>query len=405
MGDRSSSRPRNLSTLAVHAGELVDHGWQSPSSVPIYASSSFVAETPEALEAIFAGETAGYVYSRHGNPTTAAFERAVALLEGASTARAFSSGMAAIHGALLALELRAGDTVLAARDMYGTTLSLLDVIFSSLGVQIVTTSMNDLEAVRQLCQKVRPRVLLVEVLSNPLLRVVDLPALAEIARHQNAALLVDSTFATPCLCRPLNMGATAVIHSITKYLAGHGDVTGGVVAVSEEYAAGLSLLGRLVGGVLSPFESFLALRGLKTLPLRFERQSHSAARIAVELEDHPYVKRVYYPGLPSHPDHDLVQRLFGSFPLGGVLSFEIKRLDREAAFTFLRQLKLVQSATTLGDVCSLALYPVMSSHRALSSAQRHEAGISDGLIRLSIGLEDPEDILADLDQALRGVRI
>jgi cystathionine gamma-synthase/methionine-gamma-lyase len=201
------------------------------------------------------------------------------------------------------------------------------------------------------------------------------------------------------------MGATAVIHSITKYLAGHGDVTGGVVAVSEEYAAGLSLLGRLVGGVLSPFESFLALRGLKTLPLRFERQSHSAARIAVELEDHPYVKRVYYPGLPSHPDHDLVQRLFGSFPLGGVLSFEIKRLDREAAFTFLRQLKLVQSATTLGDVCSLALYPVMSSHRALSSAQRHEAGISDGLIRLSIGLEDPEDILADLDQALRGVRI
>ncbi|MCL4508832.1 MAG: PLP-dependent aspartate aminotransferase family protein [Chloroflexi bacterium] len=397
----SPQQSTSFETLVIHAGESLEYQPFEPATTPIYASSSFSAESPEALNAIFAGERDGFVYSRNANPTTTAFERAIAALENAQFGRAFGSGMAALHAALLATEIRPGDSILAARDLYGTTRALLTTVFASMNVRVELCAMDDLERVESVTRNARPRLILIEAISNPLLRIADVPGLASIAHAHGARLIVDSTFATPCLCRPLSWGADLVVHSATKYLAGHGDATAGVVATNDpELDAALGLTQRLVGGVLSPFESYLALRGLKTLPLRFARQSETAFALARRLEQHPRVARVLYPGRESHPDYALACRLFGHDKIGGVLSFELRDGDQDRVFDFLRRIRLIRPATTLGDVYSLALYPAMSSHRALSREQRLAAGISDGLIRLSVGLEHLDDLVRDLDQAL-----
>jgi cystathionine gamma-synthase/methionine-gamma-lyase len=304
---------------------------------------------------------------------------------------------------LLALEARAGDTILAARDLYGATHTLLQQVFSTLGLRVVTAEMEDVATVAQRCQELRPRAVLLETMSNPLLRVADVPAIITAAHEAGARVLVDNTFATPYLCRPLQWGADAVVHSVTKYLAGHGDVTAGVVAAGADLATPLSMTLRLTGGVLSPFESWLALRGLKTLPLRMRQHCAGALAVATWLEQHPQVARVYYPGLASHPDHAVACKLFGERGAGGVVAFDLREATRAAAFAFLHRLRLVLPATTLGDVASLALYPAMSSHRGLSPQARRASGIGDGLIRLAVGIEDVADITADLDQALRGI--
>ncbi len=390
-----------FATRAVHAGE---HGTRppfTPTSTPIYASSSFTAPSPEDLDAVFSGERAGYVYSRYANPTTNSFEEAVAALEEADTAVAFGSGMAALHAALIALEVRAGDCVLAARDLYGATHTLLQSILTPLGLRVETMPMADPAAVGQRCREQGVRVVLLETISNPLLHVADVPAIVAAARAAGALVVVDNTFATPYLCRPLAWGADAVVHSVTKYLAGHGDVTAGVVCAGDELATPLRMTLRLVGAVLSPFESWLALRGLKTMPLRMRQHCAGAAAVAVWLGEQPQVARVYYPGLACHPDHAIAERLFAGRGYGGVVAFDLVDASREAAFNFLRKIRLVLPATTLGDVYSLALYPAMSSHRGLSPAARQAAGIGDGLLRLAVGIEDVEDILADLAQALQ----
>lgn len=389
-----------FSTRAVHAGERPAAPGFVPTSTPIYASSSFTAASPEALDAVFAGEQQGYVYSRHGNPTTTAFEAAVAALEEAEAAVAFGSGMAAIHAALVALEVRAGDAILAARDLYGASTVLLQTMLAPLGLRVETMAFADSAAVRERCAALRPKVVLLETISNPLLRVADVPAVVAAAHAAGARVIVDNTFASPYLCRPLGWGADVVVHSATKYLAGHGDVTAGVAAAGAELAGPLALALRLVGGVLSPFESWLALRGLKTLPLRLRQHCANALAVARWLEGDPRVARVHYPGLPSHPDHAVACRLLGERGYGGVVSFDLADATRAAAFAFLRRVQLIAPATTLGDVYSLALYPAMSSHRGLSPRARQEAGIGDGLLRLAVGIEDAEDIIADLDQAL-----
>jgi cystathionine beta-lyase/cystathionine gamma-synthase len=352
------------------------------------------------LDAVFAGTRRGYVYTRYGNPTVTALEEAVAVLEEGETALAFASGMAAIHAALLAAGARAGSAVVAAQDIYGATHALLNQLMRSQGVATRFVDTTDLEAVAVACAELKPVALIVETVSNPLLKVADLLVLADVAHQHGAALLVDNTFATPCLVQPLKLGADVVIHSATKYLGGHGDVLSGVVVASEARRVDLFEVLKATGGNLGPQEAWLVLRGLRTLPLRMRQHCENALAVARWLEVHPRVSRVYYPGLLSHPQYELAGRLFQGHGYGGMVAFDLDGADQRRVFRFFEALRLCMPATTLGDVCSLVLYPAHASHRALSPEERARIGIGDGLVRLSVGIEAVEDIIGDLEQAL-----
>ncbi len=390
-----------FSTQAVHGGERGPQPKATPTSTPIYHTSSFSYEHAEDLVAIFEGKSEGYVYGRYGTPTGDALQRAVALLEGGETAVAFASGMAAVHASILAAGLRTGDTLVAAQDLYGATTSLFTQVFVSLGLRMRFVDVTDHAAVRRSLAEDRPKALYVETVSNPLLKVADLPALASLAHAAGALFLVDSTFTSPYLVQPLRHGADMVIHSATKYLGGHGDVTGGVVVTSAERATSLTAMARLVGGVLGPMEAWLILRGIKTLHLRVRRQCENAAQVASALARHPQVARVIYPGLPGHPQHEIAARLLRDGLGGGMVSFELADSRRERVLRFLNALRLCIPATTLGDVYTLLLHPATSSHSYLTPEQRQAVGIGEGLLRLSAGIEDASDIIADLEQALR----
>jgi cystathionine gamma-synthase/methionine-gamma-lyase len=392
----------SFSTRAVHAGERTSPGRYTPVVAPIEPTVGFVYESIDELDAIFATTQEGYVYPRYGSPTVAAFEAAVANLEGGQAAHAFASGMAAIHAALLAAGVKAGAAVVAALDLYGATFALLNRLLADLGVTVRLVNVSNLAEVEAALADLRPVVLLAETLSNPLLKVADFPALADLAHRYGAQFLLDNTFASPYLCQPITQGADYVIHSATKFIAGHGDVMAGVVVTSAANRAKLYELNKLVGGTLGPFEAWLALRGLKTLPLRVAKQCENALRIATWLSQHPQIGRVNYPGLAAHPQHSLAGRLIGERGYGGVLSFEIAGADRAAAFRFMERLKLCLPATTLGDIYTLVLHPATTSHRSLLPEQRAQVGINEGLVRLSVGIEAAEDIMADLEQALRG---
>ncbi|GIK36623.1 MAG: methionine gamma-lyase [Chloroflexota bacterium] len=391
---------QGFATRAVHAGERVPQGNYTPVVTPIHPTVGFVYESMDDLDAIFATTQEGYVYPRYGSPTVAAFETAIADLEGGEAAYAFASGMAAMHAALLAAGVRAGTTVVAALDVYGATYTLLNRLFAELGAAVRLVDVADLAAVEVALVEMQPVALVAETISNPLLKVADAPALAELAHRYGAQLLLDNTFATPYLFTPLAHGTDFVIHSATKYIGGHGDVMAGVVVTSAANRRKLYDLTLIVGGILGPFESWLALRGLKTLPLRMQKQVGNAARIAAWLAEQAQIARVNHPSLPAHPQHQLARRLFGERGSGGVLSFEIAEADKNAVFRFMERLKLCLPATTLGDIYTLVLHPATSSHRSLSPEARAQIGISDGLIRLSAGIEEAEDIIADLEQAL-----
>ena len=394
---------KSFQTRAVHAGERVPPGDYTPVASPIYPASAYIYESMDDMDAVFAGTKPGYVYSRYASPTVSAFEVAVASLEGADAAQAYGSGMAAIHAVLLAAGARAGTSVVVAFDVYGATFTMLRGLFSTLGVNVRLVDINKLDEVEAAIQETQPVLVLVETLSNPLLKVANIPALAELAHRYNAALLVDNTFASPYLFNPAQHGADYVVHSITKYLAGHGDVLGGVVATSAENKNKLYELNKLVGGVLGPFEAWLALRGLKTLPLRMRQHCQNAEKVAIWLNKHPRLTKVNFPGLPEHPQHALAQSLFNGKGYGGVLSFEIRDADKAQAYRFMEALTLCLPATTLGDVYSLVLHPATSSHRGLTPEERARIGIPDGLVRLSTGIESAEDIIADLEQALANI--
>jgi cystathionine gamma-synthase/methionine-gamma-lyase len=389
-------------TQAVHAGERMPRPDFTPVATPIYHSAAYVYEDLDDLDAIFAGTRQGPVYARYGNPTLTALEIAVAALEGGEAALAYASGMAAIHGALLGAGARAGAAVVAAQDVYGATYALLNRVLATQGVTVRYVDGTDVAAVAAAVadRQERPAALICETISNPLLKVADVPRLAEIAHAAGAALIVDNTFASPYLCRPLALGADYVVHSATKYLGGHGDVMGGVVVTSAARRTALNEINKLVGGNLGPQEAWLVLRGLKTLPLRLQRQCDNAVQIAAWLAGHPRVAGVNYPGLAAHPQHALAARLLERGAFGAMISFDLRDGRQETVFRFMEALKLVLPATTLGDVYSLVLYPAGSSHRALDAEARRRVGIGDGLVRLSVGIEDPADIIADLDQAL-----
>ena len=392
----------NLSifTQAVHAGERGPRPDFTPVVTPIYHSVGYLYDSMEQLDAVFAAEREGYVYPRYGTPTNAALERAVATLESGEAALSFASGMAAIHAALLATGLKAGQSIVVAHDVYGATYALLANLFTALGVRVRFVDIVDLVSVERAIVEEKPKAVFCEVISNPLLKVADVPAVAELAHTHGAEMIVDSSFATPYLARPLTLGADYVVHSSTKYLGGHGDVLGGVVVTSAERRKRLWEIIKITGGNLGPDQAWLTMRGLKTLPLRMAQHCRNAAAVACWLADHPRIAQVNYPGLPSHPQHSLATRLFREGCYGGMISFEIAGANRAQVFRFMETLRLVLPATTLGDVYSLALYPAHSSHRALSPQERAAIGIGEGLVRLSVGIEDVDDIIADLDQAL-----
>jgi cystathionine beta-lyase/cystathionine gamma-synthase len=396
----TEKHPWHFATQAVHAGERAPRPDFTPIATPIYPAATFFYNDVADTYAAIAGERPGYSYTRYGNPTVAAFEEAVATLEGGESAVAYASGMAAVLGALLGSGVRAGESIVAAQDVYGATYSLLASFFPRFGVRTTFVDITDLAAVEAAVAQERPRALYCETMSNPLLKLADLDALAAIAHAHDALLLVDNTFTTPCLVQPLAHGADMVIHSATKYLGGHGDVTGGVVVTSAARVTAMRMEQRNVGGILGPQEAWLALRGLKTLPLRMARHGLNAWEVAQWLVSHPRVSRVYYPGLPTHPQHALARRLFAHGNCGGMVSFDIAGGDKTAVLRFLNALRLCLPVASLGDVYTLLMYPAMSSHRTLTPEQRAAVGIGDGLVRLSVGIEDVSDIIADLEQAL-----
>ena len=401
-------KPRRFETRAVHSGERRAGGQNGreggdfyPISTPIYASTTFAHRDIETTDRVLGGEEPGYSYARYDNPTVHALEEALASLEapeGGARAFAFASGMAAMHAALTATELGGGATVLAAEQLYGSTATLLMQIFGPAGVEVRFVDAYDLGAVEKKVAQLNPRAVVIETISNPLLRVADTGSVAEITRQSGAALIVDNTFATPYLHRPLELGADIVVHSATKYLSGHGDVTAGVVVTRPPYDAAVDQVRKLVGGVLAPFGAWLAHRGLKTLPLRVSRQCENARVISARLATHPKVAKVHHPAHDDHLDAAVVRRTLAD--TGGLVAFELAAEGREAAFEFLNSLELCVRAPSLGDIYTLAIHPATSSHRELSPARRERLGVKENLIRLSCGIEHPDDVIRDLEQAL-----
>ncbi|HTO41466.1 MAG TPA: cystathionine gamma-synthase [Rhizomicrobium sp.] len=388
MSDERFSNRLAFSTRAVHAGQFPD-----PSTgavmVPIYATSTYAQQSP--------GVHKGYEYSRSQNPTRMAFERCIADLESGTEGYGFASGLAAIA---TVLELLAsGDHVIASHDLYGGSYRLFEKVRKrSAGLDFSFVDLSDPAAVTA---AIRPntRLIWIETPTNPLLKLVDLAAIAAIARAKKIITAADNTFASPYTQRPLEYGVDLVVHSTTKYLNGHSDIVGGCVVVGDntELAAQMRFLQNAIGSVASPFDSFLALRGLKTLSLRMERHCSNALTIARWLERHARVRRVIYPGLESHPQHALARRQMSAF--GGIITMEIEG-DEATARRFLERCKLFTLAESLGGVESLIEHPAIMTHASIPADQRREIGISDTLIRLSVGIENAEDLMADLAQAL-----
>ncbi|MEP6963631.1 MAG: aminotransferase class I/II-fold pyridoxal phosphate-dependent enzyme [Acidobacteriota bacterium] len=389
-----------IESKIVHWADRKKPGQYIPVTTPIYTASSYAYDSMDQLDRVFDMQEQGPSYARYDNPTRNALEEVMRELENGAGAIACASGMAAIHTAVLGALLDRPKRVLAANMMYGATTAMLMKIFDPMGVETTQVDPCDLTAFEAALTETKPGAVVAETIANPLLRVPALDKMAGLCRKADVPLIVDNTFATPLLVRPLELGASIVCHSVTKYLAGHGDVLGGVIVSDQANLDTLRTLSRTIGPVLGPFESYLTMRGIKTLALRFERQCSNAIQVALWLSKHPRVARVYFPGDPQHPDSAAVQRLFPKDRFSGLIAFEIKDADRAKVFEFMERLKMVVRATSLGDVHTMILYPAMASHRDLSPKHRERLGIHPNLVRMSIGIEAIEDILEDLDQAL-----
>jgi cystathionine gamma-synthase/methionine-gamma-lyase len=391
----------DIATQVVHAGERQPTPNGQPVATPLYTTATFTYATMAEVDEVFAGEKPGFIYSRYGNPTVAGFEAALSILEAGAGSCAYATGMAALHAAIFACQLAPGDTILASQDLYGATTGLLSTVFGSFGIKTVTADFNDLNALAEEVRDKQPRLMVAETISNPLLKICDIDACAQLARSAGARLLIDNTFATPYLCQPLLHGADFVVHSATKYLGGHADTMGGVV-VARDAADMLALIGtmKLVGGVLGVWEAHEIMRGIKTLALRMERQCANAARLAEHLAGHSRIARVYYPSMTAPAEQAIVGRMLRAPHCGALVSIELADNTRDGAFRFMDALNLCVRATSLGDVFSGVLHPATASHREVAPARRRQLGITDGLVRISVGIEAVADIIADIDQAL-----
>ncbi|MHB1415229.1 MAG: O-acetylhomoserine aminocarboxypropyltransferase/cysteine synthase family protein [Chloroflexota bacterium] len=425
----TDERSLGFETLALHGGQAPDQATKSR-AVPIYATSSYVFDSPEHAARLFALEEPGYIYTRMMNPTTDIFEKRVALLEGGVGALAVSSGQSAITIALLNI-VQAGDEIISATNLYGGTYNLFAHTFPKMGVQVRFVDSRDPESVRKAITS-RTRAVYAETVGNPALDTLDIAAVAKVSHEAGLPLVVDNTFPSPYLVRPIEHGADVIVHSATKFIGGHGTSIGGIVVDSGKFPwdngkfpglvepdesyhgvryaesfgnqayivkARTQML-RDLGSCLSPFNAFLFLQGLETLPLRMERHSQNAMRVAKFLTEHPLAGWVSYPGLASHPTHALAAKYHRPGLYGAMVGFGIKG-GLEEGKRFIGGLQIFSHLANVGDAKSLVIHPASTTHQQLTSEQRRAAGVTDDFIRLSIGLESIDDILADLDQALR----
>jgi cystathionine gamma-lyase len=384
MADTSSQY--HFETLAIHAGQEADPA-TGATVVPIYATSTYTQEAP--------GRHKGYEYSRSGNPTRKALETCLAALEGGEEGRAFASGLAATTAVFSML--KPGDEVAAAADLYGGTYRLLERIFKPWGLIASYTEDPSPAGFARIITKTT-KLVWIETPTNPLLQILDIAAIADLAHRAGALLAVDNTFASPFLQQPLRLGADLVVHSTTKYLGGHSDVVGGAVIGRKDLLQPIAFYQNAAGGVPGPFDAWLILRGLKTLAVRMERHCENARRLATWLAEQRQVQRVFYPGLASHPGHDLARRQMRDF--GGMISISLKG-GKESALRLLTRTKLFSLAESLGGVESLIGHPATMTHASIPAEIRQARGIDDGLVRLSVGIEDAEDLQEDLRQALQ----
>ncbi|MBB1284775.1 PLP-dependent transferase [Flavisolibacter sp. BT320] len=360
-------------------------------AVPIYQTSTFVQEAP--------GVNKGYDYARTGNPTRATLEKLIANLEEGTVGAAFGSGLAAIDAVVKLLE--SGDEILAVDDLYGGAFRLFTQIYQKFGISVNYVDSTDAENVFNAITP-NTKLIWIETPTNPTLKISDIAAIAKIAKASNCLLCVDNTFASPALQKPLKLGADIVLHSATKYLGGHSDLIAGLVVTKDaELGQQIKFIQNACGAILSPFDSFLVIRGIETLNLRVRQHCLSAKIIAEYLETHPAVDKVFYPGLPSHPNHDLAKTQASGF--GGVVSFRLKEDTAEAATQFVTATGLFHLAESLGGVKSLVSHPASMTHKTIPAEKRRASGVADSLIRLSVGLEEPKDLVQDIEAALSAI--
>jgi len=381
------SRTQGFSTLAIHAGQPADPT-TGATVVPIYATSTYTQEAP--------GQHKGYEYSRSGNPTRTALETCLAALEGGEQGLAFASGLAATTAVFASL-LKPGDEVAAAADLYGGTFRLIEKVFKPWGLTASYTDDPTLAGFARIITS-KTKLVWIETPTNPLLQILDIAAIGELAHTHGALFVVDNTFASPYLQQPLKLGADLVVHSTTKYLGGHSDVVGGAIIGNTELMTQIKFYQNAAGGVPGPFDSYLTLRGMKTLAVRMDRHCSNATNLAEWLAHNPAVERVYYPGLKSHPGHEIAAKQMRAF--GGMISLHLKG-GTEAARRFMARTQLFSLAESLGGVESLVCHPATMTHASIPVDVRTARGVDDGLIRLSVGIEDEYDLRDDLQNALK----
>ena len=389
-------KPFDFATLAVHAGEAPCPA-TGALDTPIYQSTTFVSADADEMAAVYGEQKPGYMYTRYGNPTIHALETKLAALEGGEAALATASGMAAVSTAILGY-VKTGDHVVAARSLYGASYNFLNKKLPRMGASATFVGSNRVEDFEKAIQP-NTRLIYFETPSNPVLEVVDIAEIAALGRARGIPTMLDNTFASPALQQPLRLGVTVSVHSATKYLCGHGDAMGGAIIGPRDY---ISLLVHEVirdfGGVISPFNAWLILRGIRTLHLRMPAHCSNAQQVAEFLAAHSNVERVYYPGLPGHPGHDVARKQMSAF--GAMISFEAKG-GYESGKRVMDRVRLFARAASLGDTRSLIVHPASTSHRAVPPEERRAIGITDGLVRLSVGVEAAADLISDLGQALQ----
>jgi len=375
-----------FNTKTIHAGQMPDKATGAV-VIPIYQTSTYKMDEINVHK--------GYDYSRSGNPTRQSLEECLASLENGRFALAFSSGLAAEHAVLSTL--KPGDHIIAAEDMYGGTYRLFEEVFKSYGIQFSYVGGKTIDFEKAIKQATK--IFWIESPTNPLLRIIDIAKVSAIAHKNNIKVVVDNTFASPYFQQPLLLGADLVIHSTTKYIGGHSDLIGGALIVNdEEWYTRLKFLQNAIGAVPGAFDCWLTLRGIKTLSVRMKKHEENALQIACFLESHPKINKVYYPGLPSDPFHNLAKQQMTGF--SGMISFKLDKGDQKAANSFFKKLKIISLAESLGGVESLICYPSAMTHASIPEAQRNAIGVTKDLIRLSVGIEDAEDLIEDLSQAI-----
>lgn len=390
---------KSFATSLTHLGEKNPPSVSSSKSIPISMSSVFVFDDVETLDEVYEGKADGYVYSRNGNPVHDALEEIITKIDEGEDSQVFSSGMAAISMSIVS-QIKSGDHIIASNVLYGGTYQFLKTELSKFNVDVTFIDVVNDDIDKYF--KPNTKLVYIETISNPLMEVIDLRVIADKTHNHKAKLIVDNTFATAIICQPLKLGADIVVHSATKYLGGHSDVTGGIVVSNKDIITSVKNTGALYGPMMSPFDAWLLIRSLRTLELRIIQHSNNALKLAEFLEKHPKIENVYYPGLKSSPSYNIANTIFNNNLYGGMLSIDLKSGEK-GAYELIRQLETIKFVPSLAGVTTSVSYPVKTSHRALNNEELKAAHISKGLIRVSTGLENIDDLISEFDKALNKI--